>query len=190
MPPVSDKPLHLSPAPRTSTRLLSLDALRGFDMFWIIGGDLVVRSFPEIHRSALTEGLAAQMDHCEWAGFHFYDLIFPLFVFIVGVSLVFSVSRTVERAGRPAAIKRIIIRSVILFSLGVFYMGGVADGFKNVYLAGVLQRIAVAYFFAGLIFCFLGCPFAPAKERAGDTNPLPAIPPLPFGRGEGGGEGS
>jgi predicted acyltransferase len=137
-----------------STRLVSIDALRGFDMFWIMGGDYLVRSLPSIHDSAFTRALAAQMEHYEWAGFHFYDLIFPLFVFIVGVSLVFSVSRMIERDGRPAAIKRIVIRSVILFLLGMFYMGGVANGFKNVYFAGVLPRIAVAYFFAALIFCF------------------------------------
>jgi predicted acyltransferase len=137
-----------------STRLVSLDALRGFDMFWIMGGDYVVRSWPAIHDSTLTRALAAQMEHCEWAGFHFYDLIFPLFVFIVGVSLVFSLSRMLERDGRAATIKRIVIRSVVLFLLGILYMGGVANGFKNVYLAGVLHRIAVAYFFAALIFCF------------------------------------
>jgi predicted acyltransferase len=123
-------------------------------MFWIVGGDYLVRSWPAIHDSAMTRELAAQMEHCEWAGFHFYDLIFPLFVFIVGVSLVFSIRRMVERAGRGAAIRRIVVRSVVLFLLGIFYMGGVANGFKNVYLAGVLHRIAVAYFFAALIFCF------------------------------------
>src|SRR5512142_2666673 len=126
-------------------RLMSVDALRGFDMFWILGGDSLVRSWPAIHDSTFTRGLANQMAHCEWAGFHFYDLIFPLFVFVVGVSLVFSISRMVERAGRAAAIRRIVIRSVVLFLLGIFYMGGVANGFKNVYLAGVLHRIAVAY---------------------------------------------
>ena len=136
-----------------SGRLMSVDALRGFDMFWIVGGDYLVRSLPGIHDSALTRGLAAQMEHCEWAGFHFYDLIFPLFVFIVGVSVVFSISRMVERRGRAAAIRRIVIRSVVLFLLGIFYMGGVAHGFQNVYFAGVLHRIAVAYFFAALIFC-------------------------------------
>ncbi len=133
---------------------MSVDALRGFDMFWILGGDYVIRSLPKIYDSSFTQALAAQMEHCEWAGFHFYDLIFPLFVFIVGVSLVFSLSKTIERAGRSAAVKRIIVRSVILFLLGIFYMGGVADGFKNIYFAGVLHRIAVAYFFAALIFCF------------------------------------
>jgi predicted acyltransferase len=149
-------PLPEQPARSPLGRLTSLDALRGFDMFWIIGGDLVVRSLPKIHESALTKGLAAQMEHCEWAGFHFYDLIFPMFVFIVGASIVFSISRMIEKAGRAVTVKRIVFRSVILFLLGIFYMGGVADGFKNVYFAGVLHRIAVAYFFTALIFCFLG----------------------------------
>src|SRR5256885_2008685 len=150
-----ETPVTLAAEARTiSARLMSVDALRGFDMFWIMGGDTVIRSLRPIHDSALTRELAAQMDHWPWAGFHFYDLIFPLFVFIVGVSLVFSVERMIERDGRAAAIKRIVIRSVILFLLGMFYMGGVADGFKNVYLVGVLHRIAVAYFFAALIFCF------------------------------------
>lgn len=143
-----------SPPSAESGRLLSLDALRGFDMFWIIGGDYLIRSLPKIHDGWLTQKLAAQMEHCEWAGFHFYDFIFPLFVFIVGVAIPFSLPRLIERAGRPATIRRIFLRSIILFLLGVFYMGGVANGFKNIYLAGVLHRIAVAYFFAALLFCF------------------------------------
>src|SRR5581483_3633482 len=148
-------PLKNEPAGQMSqARLISIDALRGFDMFWILGGDWVVRSFVKIHDSTVTRALAAQMEHCDWAGFHFYDLIFPLFIFLAGISLVFSISRMIERAGRAAAVKRIFLRSLILFLLGVFYMGGVADGFRNVYLAGVLQRIAGAYFFAALIFCF------------------------------------
>lgn len=169
-------PLPQHPPP--PARYVSLDALRGFDMFWIIGGDLVVRALPKIHSSAFTDGLAAQMEHCEWAGFHFYDLIFPMFVFIVGASLVFSVTRMVERAGRAAAIKRIVFRSVVLFLLGVFYMGGVADGFKNVYLAGVLHRIAVAYFFTALIFCFWGC----SESGGGPLSPWPAFVGLRRGK--------
>jgi predicted acyltransferase len=139
----------------SSRRFMSVDALRGFDMFWIIGGDHLIRALPKAHDSPLTRTLAAQMEHCEWAGFHFYDLIFPLFVWIVGVSIPFSVPKMIERDGRAAAVRRIVIRSVLLFALGVFYMGGVSNGFKNVYFAGVLHRIAVAYFFAALLFCFL-----------------------------------
>ncbi len=149
-------PSTLSAEPEAGSfgRFLCVDALRGFDMFWILGGDYLIRSLTKIHDSDLTQKLAAQMEHCEWAGFHFYDLIFPLFIFIVGISLVFSISKIIARSGRGPAIKRIVLRSIILFLLGVFYMGGVADGFKNVYLAGVLHRIALAYLFTALIFCF------------------------------------
>jgi predicted acyltransferase len=94
------------------------------------------------------------MEHCEWAGFHFYDLIFPLFVFLVGVSIVFSLDRMLEQRGKPATIRRIVQRSVLLFLLGIFYTGGIANGFAKVYMAGVLHRIAVAYFFAALIYCY------------------------------------
>ncbi|MGI8966500.1 MAG: heparan-alpha-glucosaminide N-acetyltransferase domain-containing protein, partial [Limisphaerales bacterium] len=143
-----------APDPNPPPRILSIDALRGFDMFWILGGDLLIRSFQKIYDGPTTRKLGQQMEHCEWAGFHFYDLIFPLFVFIVGVSIAFSIPRMMERQGQAAAIRRIFLRSIILFVLGILYMGGVANGFKNVYLAGVLQRIAVAYFFAALLFCF------------------------------------
>lgn len=137
-----------------SQRVAAVDALRGFDMFWIMGGDYLFRSIQKIHNSPLTMELNVQMEHVPYEGFHFYDLIFPLFIFIVGVSITFSVPRIIEKYGRSVAVKRIAIRSVILFLLGIFYMGGVANGFENIYLAGVLHRIAVAYFFAALIFCF------------------------------------
>ena len=71
---------------------MSVDALRGFDMFWIIGADSLVAALNRISRTGPTNFLAGQLEHAEWEGFHFYDLIFPLFVFIVGVSLVFSAS--------------------------------------------------------------------------------------------------
>jgi predicted acyltransferase len=135
-------------------RVVSVDALRGFDMFWIIGGDHVIRSLPDISDTTLTRALANQMEHCEWAGFHFYDLIFPLFVWIVGIAIPFSLPRLIERHGRGAALRRIVVRSVVLFLLGILYMGGVANGFENVYFAGVLHRIAVGYFFAAILFCF------------------------------------
>jgi predicted acyltransferase len=133
---------------------MSVDALRGFDMFWIVGGDYLVRSLVNVHDGPVTRELAGQMEHCLWAGFHFYDLIFPLFVWIVGVAIPFSLPKLIEQQGRRAAIRRIAIRSVLLFVLGILYMGGISKGLSNIYLAGVLQRIAVAYFFAALLFCF------------------------------------
>ena len=83
-------------------RLMSLDALRGFDMFWILGADGVVTALHKLSDAAPIRLLAEQVDHSVWAGFTFYDLIFPLFVFITGVSMVFSISRTLEQHGRAA----------------------------------------------------------------------------------------
>jgi predicted acyltransferase len=137
-------------------RLMSLDALRGFDMFWIVGADELAKKVLPVWDTAAVRGAAEQCEHVEWAGFHFEDLIFPMFVFIVGVSLVFSLGRTIERHGRAAAAARVVKRGVLLFLLGVFYYGGFGKPFAEIRLLGVLQRIALAYLFAGLVFCYVG----------------------------------
>src|SRR5437773_425905 len=86
-----------------SERLFSIDALRGFDMFWIIGGDALFRSLARATKGSVSDKvqqpldyLAEQLEHVEWAGFHFYDLIFPLFLFLVGVVLPFSLGKLYE----------------------------------------------------------------------------------------------
>jgi len=137
-----------------SQRLMSVDALRGFDMFWIIGADSLVYALHRLNSSKPTKFLADQLDHVDWQGFHFYDLIFPLFVFLVGVSIVFSLSKTIERAGKADAIKRVIRRGILLYIVGVLYSGGFTKPWPDMRLLGVLNRIALAYFFAGLLFCF------------------------------------
>ena len=93
-------------------RLHSLDALRGFDMFWIIGADALVRALDRMGDNPVTRFLSSQLSHVEWAGFHFYDLIFPLFVFIAGVSSVWSLTKETERHGRAGATRRVIRRGL------------------------------------------------------------------------------
>lgn len=133
---------------------MSLDALRGFDMFWIVGADALVEGLRKVSDAGPIHGLAAQLEHAAWAGFHFEDLIFPMFVFMVGVSLVFSLGRTIEQEGRAGAVTRILRRAILLYLVGIFYYGGFGTPFEKIRLLGVLQRIALAYLFAGLIFCF------------------------------------
>src|SRR5436305_14658466 len=111
----------------TSPRLMSLDALRGFDMFWIVGAESLVEGVSQTTATGITKFLAEQLDHVEWEGFRFYDLIFPLFVFIVGASLVFSLGRTVEQFGRGEAVKRVVRRSALLFIIALVYSGGFAN---------------------------------------------------------------
>ena len=114
--PRTNRPLNLTamstpastPQPG-SGRLMSVDALRGFDMFWIIAGDALVYALSRMTGEkgegfSIFKFLAYQLEHADWAGFRFYDLIFPLFVFIVGVSIVFSLSKELEQGGRKAAL--------------------------------------------------------------------------------------
>ena len=142
------KPAEASP------RLRSLDALRGFDMFWILGADTLVRALDRMGENPLTQFLATQLSHVEWAGFHFYDLIFPLFVFIAGVSSVWSLTKEIELHGRSGAARRVVRRGLLLVVIGIFYSGGFTSEWPNIRLLGVLQRIGLAYLFAGLLFLY------------------------------------
>ena len=149
-------------APVSEThRVVSVDALRGFDMFWIIGGDALCQALKKMSAggnsivSSVGNFAGDQLDHVDWEGFRFYDLIFPLFVFLVGVSLVFSLTKTIEQSGRRVAVIRILRRSALLYLLGIFYYGGFATPFERIRLLGVLQRLALCYLFASLLFCYL-----------------------------------
>jgi len=135
-------------------RLVSLDALRGFDMFWILGADSLVYALHQMAKNPVTQFFAEQLDHAEWAGFHFYDLIFPLFVFIMGVSTVFSLGKILAREGRAAAVQRVVKRGVLLFVIGLIYSGGFTNPWPDMRLMGVLNRIALCYTFGGLAFIF------------------------------------
>jgi predicted acyltransferase len=134
---------------------MSLDALRGFDMFWILGADSFVYALHETSQTAPTQFLATQLDHAEWAGFHFYDLIFPLFVFTMGISTVFSLTKIIASAGRAAAVKRVLKRGGLLFIVALIYSGGFTNPWPDLRLMGVLNRIALCYTFGGLLFIFL-----------------------------------
>jgi predicted acyltransferase len=143
-------------ASTASQRVVSVDALRGFDMFWIVGGEWIVEALKEASPNPVTNFLSRQLEHVQWEGFHFYDLIFPMFVFIIGVSLVFSLTRIIEREGRGAAMRRILRRGVLLYLLGILYYGGFSTRIDQIRLLGVLQRLALCYTFAGLAFCCFG----------------------------------
>jgi predicted acyltransferase len=141
-------------------------------MFWILGADTLARSIPltsgELARNVSTEAaeeltglnklsyiLAEQLEHVPWDGFHFYDLIFPMFVFLMGVSTVFSLDRIVAKHGKGRAYRRVIFRAIVLYALGILYHGAIGDppAFR---FMGVLHRIAICYLFGGLLYLNLG----------------------------------
>jgi predicted acyltransferase len=138
-------------------RLLSLDALRGFDMLWIIGGSGVISALAEYSDSGWLKALAVQMTHVTWNGFHFYDLIFPLFMFISGIAIPFSVKSALAKdPSKGKLVLKFFKRMVILIILGILYNGAFHDGFSNARYASVLGQIGVAYFFASVIYIFSG----------------------------------
>lgn len=136
---------------KPSNRLLSIDALRGFDMFWIVGGDALVREVAERSHTRAGAVVAEHLEHVEWRGFRFYDLIFPLFLFVVGAVLPFSLGK-ITREGRAAAYRRIARRTALLFLLGLLCNGLLQFDWANLRVAGVLQRIAIGYGLAAVIF--------------------------------------
>ena len=137
------------------SRLASVDALRGFDMLWIIGGEQVAKALEPFAQGPVLAALTRQITHVEWAGFHFFDVIFPLFLFLVGVSIVLSLDRTVATSGRRGALGRIARRSALLFVVGIFYYGGVSRPWPDIQLSGVLPRIALCYLAAAALYVWL-----------------------------------
>ena len=143
-------------SPNRPERILSVDVLRGFDMFWLCGGTGFALALAKLFGGPLKEPLMKQFDHPEWFGFTFYDLIFPLFVFIVGMSVVFSLGSRLKQGGARAAYPRLIRRFILLFLLGVLYYGGMKNAWSDIRWLGVLQRLALCYLFTGILFCHLG----------------------------------
>jgi predicted acyltransferase len=137
----------------TAERILSVDVLRGFDMCWIVGAEHVVKSLDQFGSGPIVGELINQLKHRKWEGLVFYDIIFPLFIFLMGVSLVFSLTKIMAREGKKGAHIRIIKRFVIMFLLGIFYYKGLMFGIQGIRLMGVLQRLALCYLFTAILFC-------------------------------------
>ncbi|KQR70291.1 acyltransferase family protein [Pedobacter sp. Leaf176] len=172
---------HIKEPSSKSKRLISLDALRGFDMFWIISGEGIFHGLANgiMEKYALVRnpvdwripsdehlsfferiliGLSNQLHHSPWNGFTFYDLIFPLFIFISGVSMPFSYQKFFdERQQNEHSSKKIfkalIKRTITLIILGIIVNGLFKwNGYEHTRFASVLGRIGLSTFFAALIY--------------------------------------
>lgn len=138
------------------TRLFSLDALRGFDMFWIMGGEEIFHGMAKATGSPFWSAIANQFTHPDWNGFHLYDLIFPLFLFMAGVSTPFSVGRELEKGKtRQQLLLRVIKRAFILVLLGLVVNNGLKImPVSDIRFPSVLSRIGIAYMFANIIYLY------------------------------------
>lgn len=141
--PEVDRPVEpVTPQPKE--RLLSLDVFRGFTLL----GMVLVNSHP----GEIYPGLG----HVKWNGWGFADLIFPFFVFIVGVAIPYSfASRLARGESREKLFTHILLRCVLLFAIGVFLNGYPRFDLSTLRVMNVLQRIAICYFLASIIYVYI-----------------------------------
>ncbi|WP_269243422.1 acyltransferase family protein [Flavobacterium limnophilum] len=148
----------------TNGRLVSLDVLRGFVMFWIMSGEHIIHALAKAAPIPVFVWMSSQLHHTDWNGITFYDMIFPIFLFVAGVSMPYSFEKKMSIAGvnTPAELPSkekqkiygsMLKRTCILLFLG-FVVNGLLrfDGYDQTRFASVLGRIGLAWFFAGIIY--------------------------------------
>ena len=143
-----------SPEVSAGTRLKSLDALRGFDMFWIIGGGEVVRGLAKAWDTPVLSAFVPQLEHVRWQGLHCWDVIWPLFMFIVGVAIPFSIARRrAAGASSRSLFLHALWRSLILFAIGTATQGNLLEWNLSVFRPcySVLHGIAAGYLIAVIV---------------------------------------
>ena len=139
-----------------ASRLASLDALRGFDMFWILYPTYpIVRTL--LKAMGLTDcWLYGQLSHHPWNGFTFYDTIYPLFLFMAGVSFPFSFdSSRAKGMGYGRISWKIIRRAIVLVLLGSTIFGSLQLNFEKLTLCSVLGRIGISCGAASFVWMFV-----------------------------------
>jgi predicted acyltransferase len=152
----------VDPKKEIPRRLGALDALRGFVMFWIIGGDTLAYQLAKACDWRIFAMIDTQMRHVAWNGFRFYDAIFPTFLFAAGVAIPFSSQRRLEE-GKTTRFRELLTgaeRALILILLGLV-INGILKGdwgrhMENVRFGSVLGRIGIAWFLALAISLFCG----------------------------------
>ena len=189
----SMKDVEVQESPK-KRRVLAIDVLRGYDMFWLIGGASVFAALAKALPCSLTEFLSIQVTHADWGGFHHHDLIFPLFLFLAGASWPFSLA---SRRARGTPTWRIALgvlkRFATLFLLGAILFGLLNLDLAHVRFNSILGRIGFGWAVAALgtlyfgkrgnwafaAFCFFGYwaaqqflpfVFSPGKDPWGDGN--------------------
>ena len=148
------------PIPPVRSRLHSLDALKGMDMLCIIGLDWFIyklaSTFPD---SSACSKLASWFYHAPWEGFNFYDLVFPLFVFLSGISMSLSLRKRIESgSNRLRLCGDMVKRGLLLTFIGAVMNGLLSFNFGDIRYPSVLGLIGIAYMLGGLIVLWLRTP--------------------------------
>jgi predicted acyltransferase len=150
----ANQPTNISAKKTTSgKRLVSVDALRGFDMLWIIGGGDIIIALAKAYPNNFTNKLAEHFDH-QWGQFHFYDIIMPLFMFIVGVVMPVAFKIRFEKGDTKKQIYRHVLKRVVrLYILGLIASGHLLSfDIQQIHLwTDTLHAIAVGYLVSSVL---------------------------------------
>jgi predicted acyltransferase len=142
----------MEPTISKTERLMSLDALRGLDMFFLVCVSHLFITLPEWSGNTVFKWLAYQCTHPGWKGFTMYDIIFPMFIFIMGVAMPFSFSKRMElEGGKKKLFKHVVTRTITLMILGVILWQEPGGAHPEWGFYSVLYRIGISYFFASLV---------------------------------------
>ncbi len=126
-----------------SKRLISLDVMRGIALIGMI----------IVNTPGTWAHVYPPLEHAEWNGLTPTDLVFPFFLFMVGIAITLAFKKRIQTgASKTDLMKKVLIRSVIIFALGIFLWLFPGFDFSNIRIPGVLQRIALVYLFCSLIF--------------------------------------
>lgn len=139
-------------------RLVSLDTLRGFAMFWIVGGRELVLAIVACLSPALVDAFETQMTHPVWEGFVAWDMIMPVFLFVVGTSMPFAFGKRIEQGvSLSRTYGRVFCRVALLWILGILAQGSLLryrlEGMEL--FSNTLQAIAVGYLVASMALLHL-----------------------------------
>ncbi|MEG2810332.1 MAG: DUF5009 domain-containing protein [Akkermansia sp.] len=153
----SSLPLNSSPWTLAPERIQAIDALRGFDMFWLTGGLALFLTGAHLLFSPLPPWLIYHTNHVAWEGFAVWDMVMPLFIFIVGTAMPFSFAKRTHESGKGMIYFKILRRTLLLFLLGMIVQGNLLSfNFQHMRLfCNTLQAIAGGYLIASLCLLHL-----------------------------------
>ena len=135
-------------------RLDSLDALRGFDLLFLVAISDLLEELAEVIDKPWMHSLMQYFTHKTWDGFSTWDLVMPLFMFMAGVAIPFALSRYREGGDRKPLYLRLGRRVLLLWIFGMMVQGNLMalDPHRIYLFTNTLQAIAVGYFFSALIY--------------------------------------
>lgn len=148
----------MKPSNNISARLESLDILRGFDLFCLVGLEEMMHSMKHAVNAPWFDKFMWAFTHAEWEGFSSWDLVMPLFMFMTGITIPFALARYKESRQRGKAYRRVARRVVVLWLFGMMCQGNLLglDPDRIYVYSNTLQAIAAGYLIAAILYLNTG----------------------------------